>query len=718
MNNPSQGVAPQLQPHVHLCSQHRFPVVQSLDLRQAFRYLIDAPAIVKHHASMAWEYLSAPNDGRVWLEWIPREKNEYPYPSDGYVWGDMEQSYRQDFNGYTIELKVQGIGYRPGHDQMATHARTRYHFVGKNPSVNAPMPDDTLWIVHYHQAAQHQIMPAAQVPVSPQMQQIISQRRWLESQGRLDRRDFMLHDREHWPIINIPGHGPSQQQGQYAAQQAAQNRPYGAYPQQAGQPPSKRPRTQGPGAVPGSSDGVPDTSIEAEEDTALGDYFDHLTQRDISLARYTQHHRWMEEVFSSPYASSNIVPPDLGLGLMGELKGLTEGILEPPDMEVRDVAERPAKAKEPAAFTNLKKEQVDEFSKRVAKHLEEGQAEIERMKAKHAAKMQDWKKVKALTQAEKRLRFASWEVHEDQPISVFRLEADPAVNGNAEEGLGKENVEDVVKEVESLLKVNIKGHQDATRISKGGLKDRKPVVFNYDQQANQQDTTFEGMTDVQQQQSTATSTPGANGAAAGETTTYHGDPTSNAQTPAEQDVKAPSTAQTTYQPGSTLQTPSHTGTPQNDSNNNTAGEALEDMPGMDMNDMVMDGMDMDVDQSNIDFGDTPGQDLALDDGGTSSLNITGTETTNTATAAAGAQSEPSAAPAQQPPAQDQPVESGLGDMGGDFNDTFGDILNNDSNGDDGLIDFEGGMDDSAFGDALHGMDSVGGSGEGNTPAQP
>lgn len=373
-------------------SGYRFPHVATLGIEQVYHYLFEAPKIVKTLSPMSWHYVTPPQDGTLWLEWIPLEKMDHPYSSDGYIWADMEHSFRQEYNGYTIELRVQAVGYRPGHDQMATHARTRYHFIAKSPQVAAANPDPSLWLVHYHSADPNQIMPASQVPVAPQTQQIITQRRWLESQGRLDRRDFMLHDREHWPTLNIPGQ-PTMQQAAHPA--GTPQRGYGAYPQQG--PPAKKARTSGPSglAMPGSSEGLPDMTIEAEEDTSLGDYFDHLTQRDISLARYTQHHRWMEEVFSSPYATSQIVPPDLGLGLMGELKGLTEGILPPPNTDVREVdMPKPAKAKEAEPFTNLTQDQVEEFSRRVAKHLEQGQAEIEKMKADHAAKMAEWRQKK------------------------------------------------------------------------------------------------------------------------------------------------------------------------------------------------------------------------------------------------------------------------------------------------------------------------------------
>lgn len=676
------------------------------------------------------------------------ERENQPFPSDGYVWGDPEQTYRQDFGGYTIEWKSHQVGYRPGHDQMASHARTRYHFISKNPSVNAAPPDPSLWIVHYHAADPNRIMPAASVPVSGPMRQTIAFRQWLESQGRLERRDFMLHDREHWPTLNIPGQ--MQQQGQYGAMGAMQNRyPQQHFPQQAGGPPAaKKPRTSGPSiSMPGSSDGQHDSTIEMEEDTALGDFFDHLTQRDISLARYMQHHRWMEEVFSSPYASSQIVPPDLGMGLMGELKCLTDGILEPPNMDFLERADnKPPKAKEATPFTNLKKEQVEEFGKRVQKHLEEGQAEIERMKAEHAAKMQDWKKVKTLMQAEKRLRYATWEGHEDA-VPVYRLE-EPIANGHSEEPAGKENVENVVKEVEDLLKVKVTAQEDAKRVARGGLRDRKPPpAFDYDQQNNQQELTLDGLINVDDQPQTATPASGANGLST-EPTTFHEDPMGVTQTAGGQiGEKMPSLApHSTFQPDQN--TPNAT-SEQNLGQDNTAGDALDDIPGIDMNDTLMDGMDLDVGDSNIDFGDDNPEGLgSLGDSMTPAQPEAPAPDAQNAQPAESAPQAAESAPASgdnstdqnKPPAQpseNQPTnteqsaatgDNGLGAdaLGGDggdtsmFNDTFDDLTNIDGNGDDGLIDFDGGgmgMDDSAFGDALHGMDDPeSGSGNGNTPA--
>ncbi|KAK3640698.1 hypothetical protein LTR56_011790 [Elasticomyces elasticus] len=524
MNNPSQGLQAPLQNHVHLISGHRFPIIASLDLAQALIYLLDAPTIVKTIAPMSWTYVQAPPDGTLWLEWLPPTRMEtQTFSSDGYIWADAESTFRHDYKGYTIEVLKHTMGYRMNYDQIASHARTRFHIVAKNPSVNAAPPDPALWIVHYHQA--DRILPASQAPFPPQMQQIMQERKWLESQGKLEKRDFMLHDRQSWPQITVPasngrGQGGMQQQGMYGQpgpshiQQGRGGQP-AYYPQQvaSGQPPAAKRQRPNPPVAGGSHDGVLDINIEEEENTTQGDFFDHLTTRDISMARYTQHHRWMEEVFSSPYASNQLVPADLGLGLMGELKGLTEGILEPP--QVAEVAARPTKPTEAQPFTNLPQDQVAEFNRRVAKHLEEGKAEIERMKAEHEAKMSAWKKSGGVMKAEKRLRLATWEGHETAVPTVFWVEGQAADGGEV-----KDTVQSLVQEVEGLLGMKIAPRKEAVVVEKGGLEreEEVPAVQDMGRQMQQQQQQQYGG-----QQQTMTANSGGNQ----EPTMYHQDPSSS-----------------------------------------------------------------------------------------------------------------------------------------------------------------------------------------------
>jgi hypothetical protein len=535
------------------------------------------------------------------------------------------------------------------------------------------MPDPTLWIVHYHAVDPSRFLSVAQIPMMPHVGQILSQRRWLESQGRLEQEKFMLHDREKWPTVTLPT-GPNMQQGVYAANQMGMQMPPNRfqqpqYPQQAGGPPNKRPRTQGPGAhaAPGAVEMVHQgVTIEDEENTSYGDYFDHLTPRDISLARYMQHHRWIEEVFSSPYATSQIVPPDLGLGLMGELKKLTDGILALPNTDSAEREEkRPAKPEEAKAFTNLKKEQIDEFTQRVVKHLQEGQAELEKMKAEHAEKLRSWKKISAVSQADQKLRSATWAGHTNA-VPAFRFEqVDKQTSG--------QTVEAIQKDVEQLLGANVKKYDDATLISRGGLRDRRPSTEVASQGNNAQGS------------GRANGSTGAQGAPTLLNSTSTGAPTmptypSNAtqSQPFAQNI-APITGQ-----NETRQQPLNNTTTvfNNDSLNNTAGGGMDDLDIPDLDDIDM----------SMDMGDSQG---AFD-------NNNNNNTSNNVPPAAASMNQQSSSSnnntAQHQTSHIPPANTASHGKTLDEPDNFDDL------DDGGMIDFDGGMDDSAFGDAMHGMD--------------
>ncbi|EWC46706.1 hypothetical protein DRE_03951 [Drechslerella stenobrocha 248] len=114
---------------------------------------------------------------------------------------------------------------------------------------------------------------------------------------------------------------------------------------------------------------------EDEEDTSRGDLFDHIPARDISTHRYKQHHEWFEEVFTSPYGSSDITPGSIGLEQLGEwIKPLIDGLLDKEgnpaagksyNETLRAVAER-------ARAENAKiKAQMDEMERIHTRRLEE-----------------------------------------------------------------------------------------------------------------------------------------------------------------------------------------------------------------------------------------------------------------------------------------------------------------------------------------------------------
>jgi hypothetical protein len=207
-------------------------------------------------------------------------------------------------------------------------------------------------------------------------------------------------------------------------------------------------------------------AFDDEEDTSLGDMFDHLTPREVSIARYQQNHEWMEELLSSPYRIGQIVYPDLGLGLQGELAPLTEGIFEAPGY---DAKEHPPKN---PYVGRLDAGLADEFRKRVAEKVASTEKEIEQMQVQHEKMMNKFKSNSVIKHAEKDLRVA---VEETGP-EFWRLEGRVE---EGEEGVSSwkqkdKGVEDIVASVESALGRHARVVHDVMRIQDGGYQEPVP----------------------------------------------------------------------------------------------------------------------------------------------------------------------------------------------------------------------------------------------------
>lgn len=528
--------------------------------------------------------------------------------------------------------------------------------MSKNPSVHALPPDPSLWLVHYGQADPQHCFPTSQLPLSHQSRQQLAERQWIESQGRLDRQDFMLHDREKWPQLNMPGRAavpgvPAYNQNMYQQSPMAHignPRFSGNFYQQAqqghaGPSPAKRARQHPPAHAPASTAALlaQDTSIEDEENVLLGDLLDHLTQRDISLTRYMQHHDWMDEVYSSPFATGQIVPMDLGFGLMGELAGLTEGLFDTPSSALEN--SDPKTKDTPAEYKKVTSEQLQDFEKRVQAHKEKEQSEIARMKEEHARRMDSLRKSKSLVKAEKKLRNASWKAS-GSGNEFWRLEK---TNDN--------DANQIVEQVEELLGGSIQAQKEATMVSEGGYRKEEKRTPPADADMAGVQMGGAGLDAAQSLQSAS------------------GAPIESAPQPEQPQLP---TQQMPTDAKATPQLPESAAPSVPDTN--------MDMENMDTGNFSLPD-DMELDTGHFNF-DTPKTDVQTP--GTS--NWPGQQQ----------QAQP------QPPTNAQPSTADP-DLyaGGDAN--FGDF-----DAGDGLIDFEGGagddidfsMDNSAFGDAFHGTE--------------
>jgi hypothetical protein len=209
-----------------------------------------------------------------------------------------------------------------------------------------------------------------------------------------------------------------------------------------------------------------DAAFDDDEDTSRGDMFDHLTPREMSLSRYQQNHEWMEEILSSPYRINQITPPDLGIGLKGELASLTEGIF------VAQGGDAFNNIQDQAYVGRLDPGKAEEFRKRVNEHVESTKAEIEKMKAAHAEALAAVKQQSLISTKEKELRSL---VEETGP-EVWRV--DGRTDGNEEETTGRQpaktSLDEVVSQVESVIGHKVEAKPTVNRIQDGGYQAPAP----------------------------------------------------------------------------------------------------------------------------------------------------------------------------------------------------------------------------------------------------
>ncbi|KKK17383.1 hypothetical protein AOCH_002027 [Aspergillus ochraceoroseus] len=473
MDDPASRVPGQLLPHMHLISRHRYPLMHMMPTDTVVEYLLSAPKVVREAQPMHWTFLDGPQDGTVMLTWQPLNHLGTNFASDGYVWADVEQAFTFEARGYWLS---------PPNESVAIHCRRRYRLLpNKVPNPSLPPPDPSLWIVHYSRAPPQEHIPANRIPLLPQVQGMLAQRRFLQSQGQLARKDFMLHDRNNWPAISFPPQmGPQgYQQAQTAYPNAMVGRqtfypaPGAVVPQATGAAPAKVPRGHRAQSTAANA-ATADFALE-DEDVSAGDIMDLLTPREVSKMRYQQHHEWMEEVLASPYAISQITPTSLGLGRKGELESLTAGFFDAP---VRPVSSDQAGTNESKQAAPLEPEKAKEFADRVAKKVADMTAEIEKLKQQHARRMEKFNRTSLLKDAEVKLRDAAAEPAETGS-EIWRLEGRIEIPTDEDnmplapiEHKAKYKVDDIVHDVEAAWERQIVPEPKVSCMQKGGLLEK------------------------------------------------------------------------------------------------------------------------------------------------------------------------------------------------------------------------------------------------------
>lgn len=364
-----------------------------------------------------------------------------------------------------LEIYYHKSGYIPGAEQYTIHARRRFRLVPVPGHPNPPQPDVSLFIVHYGPAEPNDRVPITMIPYDERVNTIMQQRHYLQRAGQIRRKEFMLSDRVNWPTLPDP---TRQQMGpQMVPRGVPQQMAYP--PQVAPGPPAKRARHAANQAQQAPIPGMPpmDAALDDDEDTSRGDMFDHLTPREISLSRYQQNHEWMEEILSSPYRISQITPADLGLGFKGELAPLTDGIFPAQGADAStSVPEKPY-------IGRLDPGKAEEFRKRVNDHIESTKSEIQKMHAEHAEALAKFKESSVLSTKEKELR----RVFDGTGSEIWRVEGrvDPhdEDHGHRLQKSSNKTIDEIVAEVEGTGR-KVQAQPVVKRIQDGGYEAPAP----------------------------------------------------------------------------------------------------------------------------------------------------------------------------------------------------------------------------------------------------
>ncbi|GAP84817.1 putative SWI SNF and RSC complexes subunit ssr4 [Rosellinia necatrix] len=462
MNDPSYAVHRDLLPHVHLLSTFRYPHKAQVQPAEVTSWLMQAPKIARDTAPFFWTYIEKPENGQIFLTWQPLQLMGPMFASDGFIWPAQEQFFTQEVgNGVILEMYYHKAGYANG-ESLATHSRRRFHLVPPHaPNPNAPQVDPSLWIVHYGPIENNERIPAQAIMRDPRTPAIMETRAYLQRCGQIQRKEFILSDRVNWPQVAWPREPP--RQPMYPAGRGVpQTIAYPPHaPAPAPGPPPKRPRTN-----QAAHSQLNEPVFEDDEDTSRGDLFDIFTPRDVSISRYKQNHEWMEEILSSAYRMSQIGFTDLGLGLKGELASLTEGIFDTQD------ASTTTQPQAKPATTHLDAEQAAEFRKRVNDKINSTKAEIEKMEADHARQMARFRQNSLITASEKELRTAV----DDSTTETLRLEGkdEPGDSPGRWPAKHPRKVDDIVSQVEAHLNRRAEVIHDLRRIQQGGYQEPTP----------------------------------------------------------------------------------------------------------------------------------------------------------------------------------------------------------------------------------------------------
>ena len=88
--------------HLHLLSNYQLPRVNNPSLEFLVEQLRKAPRIFSAASTVSWQILDSPTEFMAFAWQPPQLHNRFA--TDGYLWADPEQHFRQELHGYVSPL--------------------------------------------------------------------------------------------------------------------------------------------------------------------------------------------------------------------------------------------------------------------------------------------------------------------------------------------------------------------------------------------------------------------------------------------------------------------------------------------------------------------------------------------------------------------------------------------------------------------------------------
>jgi len=226
----------------------------------------------------AWGFLDKPSEGQIFLLFLLPQS---PFPIDGIRFQDQEVKYTIPIgNARELEVHETKYGFVPNSDTNAWRCRRRYRLSkGGHPS---------LFLVHYTQGPQTQILPALNQPVRTYPLRVVNEPSVYVAGEKMGQK---VYPPGAGAMHGIPPAVPPMQPGMpmnFSQQQAM------VAQQNSSMEMLERRREQERARNRSGSTGVRPPRLEDDDSS---DETDQLSIRTISLNRYKRNHDLMNEVF-------------------------------------------------------------------------------------------------------------------------------------------------------------------------------------------------------------------------------------------------------------------------------------------------------------------------------------------------------------------------------------------------------------------------------------